>query len=247
MTGTFANLTQGATFTQGGVTYAINYASGASNDVLLTVESGLASPTLATRAGATAGGVVGTSMLSDTATVSGGNDPTGTVSFTLTAPDGTTSHVGGPVTVTGDGIYNDPGVTATEVGTYTWHASYSGDTNNNAATDTGTNESLTVVQASPTVATSASETAGGVVGTSMLSDTATVLGFNPTGTVTFELFDNSTGTGTPLFTATENLVNGVATSAGFTPAATGTYQWDATYSGDANNTSVTTPARSRSR
>ena len=73
----------------------------------------------------------------------------------------------------------------------------------------------------------------------MIADQATVSGFNPTGMVTFELFDNSTGTGTPLFTATENLVNGVATSAGFTPAATGTDYWVATYSGDANNTSVT--------
>ena len=67
-------------------------------------------------------------------------------------------------------------MTATQVGTYVWHASYSGDGLNNGAIDDGTNESLTTVAASPSIATSASETAGGVVGTSVLSDSATISG-----------------------------------------------------------------------
>ena len=80
-------------------------------------------------------------------------------------------------------------MTATEVGTYTWTATYSGDGNNLSATDSGTNESVTTVKASPTIATSASETAGGLVGTSTLSDSATISGgYNVSGgSVTFTL------------------------------------------------------------
>ena len=48
--------------------------------------------------------------------------------------------------------------------------------------------------------------ASATVGTS-IADKATVTGgFNPTGTVTFNLYNNSTATGTPLFTDTETLV-----------------------------------------
>ena len=65
-------------------------------------------------------------------------------------------------------------------------------------------------------------------------------GFNPTGTVTFDLYNNSNGAGTPLFTdANVALVNGTATSAGYTATVTGTDYWVATYNGDANNSSVT--------
>ena len=82
--------------------------------------------------------------------------------------------------------------------------------------------------------------AGGPVGTS-IADKATVTGgYNPTGTVTFDLYSNATATGTPLFTATNAARAGGAraTSVGFTATATGTDYWVATYNGDTNNTSV---------
>lgn len=50
---------------------------------------------------------------------------------------------------------------------------------------------------------------------SSIADRATVTGgANPSGTVTFRLYDNPNGTGTPLFTDTEALAGGAATSAG---------------------------------
>ena len=57
------------------------------------------------------------------------------------------------MTVTGDGTYASPmSVLATAVGTYTWHSTYSGDTNNNPASDNGANEGLvTVTPMCPTV------------------------------------------------------------------------------------------------
>ena len=62
---------------------------------------------------------------------------------------------------------------------------------------------------------------------------------SPTGTVTFNLYDNATASGTPLFTDTESLSGGSATSAGFTATATGTDYWVATYNGDSDFSSVT--------
>jgi hypothetical protein len=53
--------------------------------------------------------------------------------------------------------------------------------------------------------------------------------------VTFNLYNNPTGSGTPLFTNTQTLVNGTATSASFTPTALGTYYWVVTFNGDTNN------------
>ena len=115
-------------------------------------------------------------MLSDVATLTGGFAPlTGSIIFTLTTPTGAVLPEGS-VTVNGTGVYNSPTVLATQVGTYTWHAHYSGDTNNNGADDNGANEGVITVKAAPGITTQASESNGGVVGSSFLSDVATLSG-----------------------------------------------------------------------
>jgi len=83
------------------------------------------------------------------------------------------------------------------------------------------------------------QSAGGTVGLASVSDTATVSGgLNPTGTVTFQLFapGDTSCTGTPVFISSNQPLSGAnATSGSFTPTATGTYQWVATYNGDNGN------------
>src|SRR5208282_340836 len=82
---------------------------------------------------------------------------------------------------------------------------------------------------------------------SSVSDTATVTGLvnaNSSDTVTFKLYNNSSGTGTPLFTSspvTVTLSGGTATatSPGYASSATGTDYWVATFNGDSNNSVVT--------
>ncbi len=96
---------------------------------------------------------------------------------------------------------------------------------------------VTFTVVTPSITTS-QQPATATVGSS-IADQATLTGDNPTGTVTFNLYNNPNGTGTPLFTDTENLVGGVATSAGYTTTATGTDYWVATYNGDSNNSTVT--------
>ncbi|MDH5505028.1 MAG: hypothetical protein OEY98_13515, partial [Acidimicrobiia bacterium] len=143
--------------------------------------------------------------------------------------------------VDGNGDYTtDPTYLTTAAGTYYWIASYSGDDSNAAASgscgDEG--ETSTVDKEDPTIETlaTASVTVGGV-----LSDTATLAGgFNPTGTITFTLYSDAECK-TSVFTDTEAVDgNGnYTTDPTYLTTAAGTYYWIASYSGDANNDSVT--------
>jgi hypothetical protein len=76
------------------------------------------------------------------------------------------------------------------------------------------------------------------------SDTATLSNASdPTGSITFSLFgpDNGACSGTPIFTSLQQVNgNGVYASTSYTPTAAGTYRWVAFYSGDENNSSIST-------
>jgi hypothetical protein len=88
----------------------------------------------------------------------------------------------------------------------------------------------------PTLATQASP--ANLLG-APVRDTATVSGgSSPTGSVTFSLFSD-VGCATQVFTSTNPLAAGTATSDTFTPTAAGTYRFIASYGGDANNNPVT--------
>ena len=196
-----------------------------------------ASPTINTSQ-QPASATVGTSI-ADQATVSGGYNPTGTVTFNLynNATGSGTPLFTDTETLSG-GMATSKGYTATATGTDYWVATYNGDSNNASVTSGTAAEPVTITTASPTINTS-QQPASATVGSS-IADKATVSGgYNPTGTVTFVLYNNSTGSGTPLFTDTETLSGGMATSKGYTATATGTDYWVATYNGDSNNASVT--------
>jgi hypothetical protein len=205
------------------------------------------------------GGPVGMAI-TDSATVTGGINPTGSVTFELFGPSNTGCVSGEDngqtwlqrwsVSINGDGLATvpAPGYTTTAVGTYNWVAIYSGDADNLGARSTCGSESVTFTRATPTITTVASK--GGPIGT-MIHDTAQVSGgMNPTGTVTFLLFApsnptcaSSEGSAGTVQTVTVPLgANGSATSAGspYTTIEIGTYNWIAKYSGDAGNKSVST-------
>ncbi|MEA2842669.1 MAG: hypothetical protein QOJ69_340, partial [Actinomycetota bacterium] len=203
------------------------------------------------------------SPISDTATVTGstgGPTPTGTVTFILFGV--------GDVTCSSPTIFNSgprplapasagppPASTAasgpftpTGSGAYRWTATYSGDAAYPAVASAcgDANETSTVTQAAVTITTQATS---GTIG-SAIGDTATVsatAGPTPTGTVTFTLYGpgNPTCTGSSAFTSSPQPLTGAppptATSNPFTPTAVGSYQWMATYSGDANYGPVTSP------
>ena len=113
-------------------------------------------------------------------------------------------------------------------------------TNGTGALDIYTAKVTVTPSATPSINTT-QQPASATVGSS-IADQATVSGGdNPTGTVTFNLYNNPNATGPPLFTdANEPLSSSdVATSAGYIATATGTDYWVATYNGDANNAAVT--------
>jgi len=96
----------------------------------------------------------------------------------------------------------------------------------------------TSVKATPSLATTPS--AGGTVGATTLTDAATLTGgSNPTGTITFTLYAGADCTGPVLISAQPVTGTGTYVSDGYVDAAAGSYQWTATYSGDTNNTPVT--------
>ena len=192
---------------------------------------------IATTASGTANDVVGSSLLSDQAVISNSYDITsGTITFTLTAPDNSTT-VEAVSVVPGQTTYTTPtSVLATQVGTYTWSASYTGDGLNSGAVDNGANESVTTVKTTPSIATTASGTANDVVGSSLLSDQAVIS----------NSYDITSGTITFTLTAPDNstTVEAVSVVPGQTTYTTptsvlatqvGTYTWSASYTGDGLN------------
>ena len=187
-------------------------------------------------------GVVGSSI-ADKATVTG-YSPTGTVTFNLYNNSTGQRHAAvhrhrRPLV---SGVATSAGYTATATGTDYWVATYNGDSNNSAVTS-GT---AGAGDDHPGQPVDQHQPAAGQRHRRQL-DRRQGHGhrrYSPTGTVTFNLYSNATGQRhAAVHRHTETLVSGVATSTGYTPTATGTDYWVATYNGDSNNNAVTSASR----
>ena len=229
--------------------------SGSCGDANENVTVGKASPAISTDASPLTQTIVAGGLdLTDTATLSGGASPTGTITFHLYADNGSggcgTELVGSPVTkaVSGNGPYISPSVHVAVAGTYHWVASYGGDVNNKSVSGVcgDLNENVTVAKAGPAISTDASPlTVSLVSGGLDLTDKATLSGgASPAGTITFHLYaDNGTGgcgselAGSPVTTTIAG--NGTYTSPSVHVSTVGIYHWVASYAGDINNKSVT--------
>ena len=205
-----------------------------------------ASPALATSASSTSVG----SGLTDTATISQGYNPTGTLTFTLYGPSSTASctsadQVGQTTSaVRGNGQYTSSTIMPSQAGTYWWIAAYGGDTDNNGVADTcgSSGETSTVAPVTPSITTNATPSSLAIGGS--VADKATFSGgYNPTGTITWTLYAGSGCSGTAVFTSNAQTVSGNSTYTtpnSFTTNTVGTFTWGFTYSGDVNNNPVTT-------
>ncbi len=199
--------------------------------------------------------------LTDSATLSGGYNPSGTITFYLFAPgvtpNGTDSNnvYSDTVTISGNGTYTTAagthpgGYVPTAAGTYQWVAVYSGDANNNGVAGPFGSEPESVSPRQPGHEHHARRdvTLGGMV---KLTDSATLSGgYNPAGTITFYLFapgvtpngSDSNNVYSDTVTVTGDGTYSTSTGnnpGGYSPTSTGTYQWVAVYSGDASNAGV---------
>ena len=221
--------------------------SGDSNNAMVTTGCGaepvtVSKDTPTVGSAATAGGTVGDSI-SDTATVSGGFSPTGSVTFSLYGPGDSSCTTD---LLTGDSSFHNlaltagsvttPSYTTSAVGTYNWVATHNGDANNTTVSTACGDETVTMAKASPTLTTAVDPASSVVTGTSV-HDQATLTGgrLNAGGTVTYNLYTGSTCTGSPAFTSTKTVNAGAVPASGSTAPAAGTYTWKASYSGDVNN------------
>jgi hypothetical protein len=191
-------------------------------------------PTIATHAASATAG----QPIHDVAVLSGGDAPSGSITWNVYKASDTscaTSLAAVTDAVAGDGTYTSPDFTPSAIGAYQWVATYSGDGSNLTATTAcnDPNEQSTVSKANPSIATTATSNTDG----HPIHDVATLSGGDsPTGTITWNVYVADTGCATSLDTVSVPVSgDGIYTSPDFTPSATGTYQWVATYSGDANN------------
>lgn len=211
-------------------------------------------PTIATHA---TGPVTIGGSISDSATISGLNNPdgTGTITFRAYAPKsdgtadtscGTLVFASAPQTVTTattstttfqSGSFTPSGTAPQIAGTYEWKASFSGDSNNEAvATGCGdANEQSVVNKHGTTLATGQKIVITDYGQVAAASGTGT-----PAGTLRFRLFTNSACSGTPLYdSGAVTLSQGLAHSAAVTLTSNGTYYWLLSYSGDGTFRSAT--------
>lgn len=192
-----------------------------------------------------ASAVVG-STVADQATVTGGDSPTGTVTFNLyDNPNGTGTPLFTDTESLGGGSATSASYTTTATGTDYWVATYNGDGNNNAVSSGTAAEPVTVTAAAPDVTLNDVPNEP-IPPDSLVQPEASVSGGDsPTGTVTFSVYTNDNCTGGPVFTDTEDLISGSATSSGYNfdslSSDPETFYWVATYNGNANNASVSTP------
>ena len=178
------------------------------------------------------------SPISDTATLSGGSNPTGTITFKLYGPDDATC-TNAPIytntaNVNGEGTYPSGEYTPTAAGTYRWTAEYSGDaTNEPSSSPCNAPGETSVVNKAPSNISTAQKI--------FPQDSVTLsasAGGTPTGNVTFELFgpNDATCSGAALYTETVPLTNGTATTSNtsfsVSSAAADTYRWKVVYGGD---------------
>lgn len=196
-------------------------------------------PTLTTNA---SGSVTVGGKISDTATLSGGNAPTGSITFNVYGPGDTTcskslATLASTSAVSGNGSYTSAQYTTTKVGTYRFIARYTGDGANSAVNTkcNDANESVTT-------------TAPFITSQSLTPNDEAFLGQEATGTVVFKLFGPnfpSCGSTHPAFqqTVTVDPSTGTAETTNTTFIATtqGTWKWLVTYSGDSTHPAATSP------
>jgi uncharacterized repeat protein (TIGR01451 family) len=187
-----------------------------------------------------------TVTLKDSAILSGGYGPTGTITFTLVAPGGATVDTE-TVTVSGNGTYTTPtGYTlptnVAVVGTYQWNATFTDTSGNNfnASDVNDKSEQVPVTKAGPSITTTPSPTSV-TLGTSTvtLKDSAILSGgYGPTGTITFTLVAPG-GATVDTETVTVSGNGTYTTPTGYTlptnVAVVGTYQWNATFTDTSGN------------
>ena len=183
--------------------------------------------------------------INDTATLSGGESPTGTITFKAYGPGDTTCSTApvfsSTIAVSGNGSYDSGPYVTNSLGTYRWTAEYSGDAGNEARTTACNAPGQTSTASRYVTSPASSATNSTFPGT--INDTTTILGGHEiSGSIRFKAFgpEDLTCAKTPVYTRASRVSGpGPYESLDFTPVTPGSYRWTVEYSGDAYNEGVT--------
>ena len=174
--------------------------------------------------------------------LTGGANPTGTVTFKLFSPSDTSCNspiYTSTVAVAGQS-FNSDRYTTSSAGIYRWEATYNGDANNAVVGPTAcatASAAVVVSRVMAGVSVSAPAPVGGSIHVNVVLN-----GYSPTGSLSAFLTPpgDTFCSGTPVFSPTF-AVNGSGSysSPSYTPTVSGSYKWRVSYSGDANNNAPT--------
>src|SRR2546425_10468223 len=237
-------------------TYPINVTATSgllSHSIIITLTVTKATPTITTSLSSSS--IVAGSSASDSALLTGATTTAGgTVSYRVFSGS---ICSGAPifvqtVSVTNGVVPSSRAIQFNATATFAWQATYCADPNNTPPPPTSCgSELLTVKVTTTTVTTILSSTSivpGGVV-----SDSAALTGFfggfSTGGTATYSVYAGASCPGTLVLTQTVNVnsANGaIPNSRNVQFNATGTFQWQVTYNGDANNGVSTSVCNSES-
>ena len=168
------------------------------------------------------------------ATLSGGINPAGTITFVLYDSADNPIHTE-TVSVSGNETYStSTGFTSTSAGSYKWTAFYSGDQNHKPAVISEIPQ--TVTKFTPII-TAAVDPA------TYIASSALSGAYNPIGTVTYALYNSLDGSGAPIKTETVAITGGtIPNSPSPGILAAGNYSYIASYTGDPNNVNCASAA-----
>jgi hypothetical protein len=135
--------------------------------------------------------------------------------------------------------------TPTTAGNYSFQAVYSGDANNNGNTSVCSTEQL-LVKTNPSITTTLSSSSVDVGSTVHDSSALSGTTSDATGTVTYTVYTNNTCSANPRDAGTKalNADGSVPDSNGLAFNTTGTFYWQAVYSGDTKNNGATSACTS---
>jgi hypothetical protein len=144
--------------------------------------------------------------------------------------------------VTGNKRYASPDETLTSMGDYWWQATYGGDDSNNSASTPCADGAVTATTASPELTSETPLGLPAVVGGPVGDQVTLEDGYSPGGTLTFDIYDSDDCTGTTVFTQQSTVDGDQNCGVSFVNLTeAGSYWWEVTYSGDANNEPASTP------
>ena len=194
-----------------------------------------------TLAASASSGTVG-SPVTATASIQNGAIPAGQITFKAFAPDDANcsgaAAFSSTTDVSGNGSYRSAAFVPSQVGTFRWTVSYSGDPNHAAASVGCGNATSNVSPASPSIASNVTQRL--TVGTSFKVTATLQGGYAPGGTITFEIYRADCTK--PVVVGTAPVTgNGTIDSGPLVARQPGSYSFVATYSGDAANRGVTDP------